>query len=402
MGVAVLRITPLSELHERVKRLQARLQAEDLDAAFIMENTDLFYFAGSMQQGIFAVPARGEPVYLVRRNYGRAREESAWTEILPMGGFQELPAALAAHGHTEFKRVGLEWDVLPVNIYRRLHKLFPAAEFADISMLLREIRMLKSAYELDCFRRAGALALTVNRQIPILLQSGKPELFLSTEIENLYRRAGHQGLLRMRAFNAEMYFGHVYAGENGALHTFLDSCTGGSGVTTACPQGAGWKTLAPHEPIGVDYAAICEGYTLDHTRVFSIGPLPPELQRAYAAAVEIQDEVIKKALPGVSCAELYRLATAMAAEIGLAENFMGYGREQVKFIGHGIGLEIDELPVLGQGSPFTLTEGMVFALEPKFIFPGKGMVGLENVWHVTAGGPEKLSPIPDDLVVVPL
>jgi len=397
-----LRITPLSELHERVNRLQARLQAENLDAAFILENTDLFYFAGSMQQGIFAVPAQGEPVYLVRRNYRRAREESAWTEILPMGGFQELPAALAAHGHTEFKMVGLEWDVLPVNIYRRLRKLFPAADFADISMLLREIRMLKSAYELDCFRRAGALALAVNRQIPVLLQSGKPELFLSAEIENLYRRAGHQGLLRMRAFNAEMYFGHVYAGENGALHTFLDSCTGGSGVTTACPQGAGWKTLVPHEPIGVDYAATCEGYTLDHTRVFSIGPLPPELQGAYAAAVEIQDEIIKKALPGASCAELYALAVAMAAEIGLGENFMGYGREQVKFIGHGIGLEIDELPVLGQGSPFTLTEGMVFALEPKFIFPGKGMVGLENAWHVTAGGPERLSPIPDDLVIVPL
>jgi len=81
---------------------------------------------------------------------------------------------------------------------------------------------------------------------------------------------------------------------------------------------------------------------------------------------------------------------------------MGFGREQVKFIGHGIGLEIDELPVLGQASPFTLTEGMVIALEPKFIFPGKGMVGLENAWHVTTGGPEKLSPIPDDLVVVPL
>ncbi|HAP32119.1 MAG TPA: aminopeptidase P family protein [Firmicutes bacterium] len=402
MGVGILQITPLLELQERLKRLQAGLQAGDLDAVFIMENTDLFYFAGSMQQGFFAVPAQGEPIYLVRRNYGRAREESAWTGILPMGGFQDLPAALAAHGYKGFKRVGLEWDVLPVNIYRRLRKLFPGMEFADASILLREIRMLKSAYELDCFRRAGAFALAVNRQIPALLQSGKAELFLSAEIENLHRRGGHQGVLRMRAFNAEMFFGHVYAGENGALHTFVDSCTGGSGVTTACPQGAGWKTLAPHEPIGVDYAAICEGYIVDHTRVFSIGSLPPELQRAYAAAVEIQDEIIKKALPGASCAELYCLAVAMAAEMGLEENFMGYGREQVKFIGHGIGLEIDELPVLGQASPFTLTEGMVIALEPKFIFPGKGMVGLENAWHVTTGGPEKLSPIPDDLVVVPL
>ncbi len=397
-----MEITPLTELKGRVERLQGKLQDEGLGGAIIMENTDLYYFAGSMQQGYFFVPAAGAPFFLVRRNYERARDESSWNGVYPLRDIKELPAVLAEHGFKNITKLGLELDVLPVNTYRRLLKLFPGMEFADISTVLREIRMVKSNYEIDCFRRAGDVALAVNQQIPALLEVGKAEIHLSAEIENLHRFAGHQGVLRMRAFNGEMYFGHVYSGANGAFHSFADSCTGGSGVATACPQGAGWKKLSPHEPIGVDYGAIYGGYIIDHTRIFSIGELPGDLQEAYTVAVEIQEAVIKQALPGASCGDLYHLALAIADRRGLGNNFMGWGPEQVKFVGHGIGLEIDELPIIGKGSKNMLAEGMVFALEPKFIFPGRGMVGIENVWHVTAGGPEKLSPIPDDLVTVPL
>ncbi len=397
-----MQIVPLAELAGRVRLLQQKLQQLALDGALILQNTDLFYYAGSMQQGFFFVPATGDPLYLVRRSLERARQESLWGKILPLRELNRLPASLAEHGYGGIKRIGMQLDVLPVNQFKRLLALFPGAVPVDLSLQLREIRMIKSAYELECFRRAGEVALAVNRQIPALLQAGKAELQLSAEIENLYRLAGHQGLLRMRAFNGEMYFGHVYAGINGAAPTFLDSCTGGSGVAAACPQGAGWKNILPHEPIGVDYASVYGGYVLDHTRVFSIGELPADLKRAYAVALEIQDELVKRALPGASCAALYSLAVEIARVYGLEDNLMGCGAEKVKFVGHGLGLEIDELPVLGQGSPHLLEEGMVFALEPKFIFPGRGMVGLENVWCVGAGGPEKLSPIPDELVTVPL
>ena len=396
-----MQITPLDELKGRVARLQKKLRDGGLDGAIIMENTDLFYFAGSMQQGIFFVPATGEPLFLVRRNYERALYETSWKGVLPFGNLKEVPPILAKHGF-EIKRIGLELDVLPVNNYMRFLKLFTGTDFVDISILLREIRMIKSSYEVDCFREAGKVALDIYNQIPSLLQEGKSELQFSIELENLYRRAGHQGILRMRAFNGEMYFGHVYCGENGAMHTFLDSCTGGRGLTVACPQGASRKTLAPHEPIGVDYGAMYEGYILDHTRTFSLGALPRDLQKAYEVAVEIQDAVIKKALPGAACEDLFELALDIAAKRGLADNFMGYGPEQVKFVGHGVGLQVDELPIIGKGAKYMLAEGMVFALEPKFIFPERGMVGLENDWHITAEGPEKLSPIPDNLVTVPL
>lgn len=396
-----MQITPLTELQDRVGRLQKKLQEEGLDGALIMENTDLFYFTGSMQQGFFFAPAWGDPLYYVRRNYERACTESSWTNIVRLSGLRELPAILRAHDY-RVNRLGLELDVLPVNNCRRLQELLPGMAPIDISVMLREVRMIKSPYELACFRRAGEMARAVNRQIPALLEVGKAELYLSAELENLYRLAGHPGVLRMRAFNSEMFFGHVYSGKNGAWHTFLDSCTGGLGITTANPQSAGWKTLAPHEPIGVDYAVIYEGYILDYTRVFSLGELAADLQKAYAAAAEIQEELIRRAYPGTLCTELYRLAVEIAAGWGLGDYFMGCGPEQVKFVGHGIGLEIDELPIIGPKSPHVLEQGMVFALEPKFIFPGRGMIGLENSWCVTDRLPEKLSPIPDELVIVPL
>lgn len=399
-GCVCLQVTPLHELKLRVEHLQQKLLETGLDGVFIMENTDLFYFTGSMQQGFFFVPAKGAPLYFVRRNYERARMESSWPEIYSLSSLRKLPLSLAAHGFADLQKIGLELDVLPVNNYLRLIKNFPATEFTDVSKIIREIRMLKSAYELEFFREAGRIALDVNRRIPSLLKEGMTELSFSAQLENLHRLAGHQGVLRMRGFNAEMYFGHTYFGENGAFHTFVDSCTGGSGLTPACPQGAGWKTLNRHEPVGVDYAAVYEGYIIDHTRTFSLGALPEDLHRAYEVAVEIQNAVIKRSFPGAPCAELYDLSVEIATARGLGHNFMGFGVEQVKFVGHGIGLEIDELPVIGKGSEYRLAAGMVFALEPKFIFPGRGMVGLENTWHVTAQGPEKLSPISDDLVVV--
>lgn len=393
--------TPRSELEDRVRRFQERLKQEDLQGALLRERVDLFYFAGSMQQGYLFIPVEGNPLYMVKRNFSRACEESMWDRIVRFNSVKQLPSYLAETGLKEINKIGLELDVLPVNEYHRLQAVMPGVELNDVSLSIKEIRMIKSSYEVDCFKEAGKIAADIMSKVPGLLQAGKTELMLAAEIEGLYRRSGHQGLLRMRTFNTEMSFGHVYSGITGMKSTFLDSCTGGEGLTTASPQGAGWKELAPHEPIGLDYASIYEGYTLDHTRVFSIGELPDELLDAYDLARKIQDEVISRCQPGVAVEDLYTLSLELARSEGLEEYFMGYGDGKVKFVGHGLGLDIDEFPILAAGS-HVLQPGMVFALEPKFVFPDKGVVGLENVWVITETGAEKLSPIADDLVTVPV
>jgi Xaa-Pro aminopeptidase len=395
-----LQLTPLEELKRRVQVLQFRLRQEDLDGALLTEKMDLYYFAGSMQQGFLFVPVDKEPLFMVKRNLNRARQECTWEKVLPLQNFKQLAEYIKDYACRDLKRLGLELDILPVNQYQRLQQQFPSATFKDISNLIKEIRMIKSDYEIAFFRKAAEISLQVYRRIPELLKVGKPEIQVTAQIESIFRNMGHQGLLRMRAFNMEMFYIHVYSGENGSCSSFLDSCTAGRGVTTACPQGAGWKPLAPHEPIGIDYGTIYEGYILDETRLFSLGPLPPELEEAFLIARQIQEQVIAKATPGVLCADLYHLALETAVSMGLGDYFMGYREEQVKFIGHGLGLNLDEYPVLSPGSKHVLQPGMVFALEPKFIFPGKGMAGLENVWLVTETGAEKITLIPDEAVIV--
>lgn len=395
-----MQLTPLEELKGRLQNLQRKLQQENIDGALLTEKMDLFYFAGSMQQGFLFIPAENDPLYMVKRNFNRARQESKWEKVVPLHNLNQLSKYLKDYTRLGLRRFGLELDVLPVNQYKRLQQEFPAIAFIDISTMIKEIRMIKSDYEIAFFRKAAELSLEVNRQIPGLLEVGKPEIQLAAEIESIMRKNGHQGILRMRAFNMEMFFDHVYSGENGSCSSFLDSCTGGKGVSPASPQGSGWRPLSPHEPIGVDYANICEGYILDETRLFSIGSLPSKLENAYFVAKNIHDQVISEALPGTLCGDLYRLALEIAADSGLGDYFMGYREEQVKFIGHGLGLDIDEYPLLSRGSKHILEPGMIFALEPKFIFPEKGMVGLENVWLITEKGPEKITMIPDEIVTV--
>ncbi|NLX90764.1 MAG: aminopeptidase P family protein [Firmicutes bacterium] len=396
-----MNFTPAEELLRRQGRLQERIGLEFLDGALLTENMDLFYFTGSMQQGFLFIPDEGNSLYMVRRNFARALDESGLEIIRPLRDMKQLQAYINDfRGKKKLKRIGLELDVLPVKSFRRLEEMFSGVEFVDISGIIKEIRMVKSEYEINFFRKANEIACRIFEQIPGFLQVGKPEAAVSAEIEALYRKAGHQGLVRMRTFNMEIFFCHVFSGENGTMSSFLDSCTAGRGISPASPQAAGWKALAPHEPIGIDYTSIYEGYILDHTRIFSIGALSAELERAYRLAVSIQNEIVARARPGLACKDLYRLAVEMAAGEGLDDYFMGYGEGQVKFIAHGIGLNLDEFPVFSQGTPHLLQPGMVFALEPKFIFPGKGMVGLENVWLVTDSGLERLTTMPDDLVTI--
>ena len=332
-GCLNLNFTPAEELLKRQGRFQERIRREFLDGALLTENMDLYYFTGSMQQGFLFIPEEGASVFMVKRNFARAQEESSLEIIRPLGGMKQLQAYINDfRSKKKLKKIGLEMDVLPVKLFRQLEELFAGVEFVDISDIIKEVRMIKSEYEVNFFRKANEMAFGVYEQIPALLQVGKPEVILSAEIETLYRKAGHQGLLRMRAFNMEMFFCHVFSGENGTVSSFLDSCTGGKGLTAASPQAAGWKKLSMHEPIGIDYGSIYEGYILDHTRIFSIGALSDELEGAYRLAVSIQNEIVARARPGVPCKDLYRLAVEMAAGEGLEDYFMGYGEGRLNLL----------------------------------------------------------------------
>ena len=200
----------------------------------------------------------------------------------------------------------------------------------------------------------------------------------------------------MRGLNAAPFWGHFMAGETALVTSFFDGAVGGPGVGPAYRFGASFKPLQRNEPVVVDYPGIFHGYIVDMTRILVVGRLPEKLVRAHRVALEIQETLIREVRPGWTAAAVYERARTLAGEAGLAAHFMGHDNP-VRFVGHGVGLELNEMPVLAPGFETELSPGMVFALEPKFAFPGAGVVGIENTFLVTADGLERLTNHPDAL-----
>jgi Xaa-Pro aminopeptidase len=251
--------------------------------------------------------------------------------------------------------------------------------------------------------REGARRICgVFSELPSFLRPGMREVDVSAEVEYRLRRAGNEGVPRLRAFNAELFIGLAVAGDGAAAPGYFDGPVVGAGLSPAYPQGASERTVRAGDPVLVDFSAVHGGYVVDMTRVAVCGALDPALARAFDVAVAIQDEIARGLRPGVACAELWEHARAMAEQARLGDFFMGPPGDQARFVGHGVGLELDELPVLAPGFKAPLRAGQTVAIEPKFVFPGAGAVGIENTFVVREGGGEKLtSPLADEILVAP-
>jgi Xaa-Pro aminopeptidase len=392
--------TPASELDARVRGLQGSLRARAVDGALILQNADLFYYAGTVQQSHLYVPADGQPTLFVGRVLERAQAESALAEVVPLPSPNRLGEALRSRYGALPQRLGLELDVLPVNRLYRLQRELPGMLPVDVSSDVVRQRAVKSEWEIGLLRTSAAIADGVCERLPDLLREGLTEAEFAGRVEAEARALGHEGLIRMRGFNQEMFYGQLLVGPSGGVASFLDAPLGGPGLSAAVAQGVSMRRIGRGEPVVFDFVPVRNGYITDFTRTFSLGPLPDELRRAYDAALQIQAAVLEAARPGTACRVLFDAALAAAEAAGLAEHFMGHGSTRARFIGHGVGLELDELPVIAARDT-ELEPGMVFALEPKFVFPGVGAVGIENTWCVRPGGPERLTLSSDELRELP-
>jgi len=392
--------TPKSELELRIAKLQAHLRKNDIDAALILQRVDLFYYSGTFQQASLYIPADGEPILMVNKNTERAKAESYIAKIVNLASPKQIPEILRSKGYDLPGTLGLELDVLPANLFFTYQRLFSGTEIKDISYPIRLLRAVKTSYELDIMRKAAELSDQVARRVPEVLREGITELELAGLVEAEARRLGHQGVCRMRLWGSEMFYGHLLSGPSGAVPSYLSSPTGGTGASPAVGQGPSYKTIQRHEPVMVDYIFAYNGYLSDHARIYSLGALPQELMEAHAAMLAVQQLIKKVAQPGIKSGEIYDQALAKTRELGYENHFMGAGSERVRFVGHGVGLEVDEFPFLAAGQKIELREGMTIALEPKLIFPGKGVVGIENTHVVTKDGLEQFGKYPEEIVVI--
>lgn len=396
-----MRITPKEELEDRCGRLQTLLVQQGIEGVALLQNADLFYFTGSIQQGVFYVPASGEPVYLVRKDFNRARMESGLKRVAPLGSMRRVAEALKEQGINLPDKIGFELDVLPVALFERWHKVLGGGVAVDISGLVRRVKAIKSTYEIAIMKDAALMMDKVYQRAKEVIRAGITDLEVAAELEFVARKAGHQGLTRFRGFNSELFYGHVFSGEDGAVPTYSDTPLGGLGVSPAVAQGASYKKIGSGEPVIVDFITAFDGYMVDMTRTFVVGKLPVKLEKAYADMRLVQKKMAEIARPGVAWGEVYRQCYDLAVELGYKEHFMGNAGAQVSFIGHGIGVEIDEFPFIARGFDTQLLEaGMCFAFEPKAVFAGEGAVGIENTFWVADDGLRKLTFCDEELVEI--
>jgi Xaa-Pro dipeptidase len=394
------RYTPREEIENRLTRLRKGMEKEGMEAFLVVQKMGCYYLSGTTQDGLLFVPLEGKPLLMVRRELERARVESPLEVVVGFKSTRELPSLIGAHRGRLPQTLGLELDVLPVRETFRYQDLFPDARFMDASPILRDIRRIKSPFEIELMKVAGDIGKKVYQEGREILKEGMTEIEFGGLLEAAAKRYGHEGLLRVRSLNYEAYTWHVLSGPSGGIVSQSDSPMGGLGLSPAFPVGASLRVMRAHEPILVDFGTCYHGYQVDETRMFSIGEMDKKFIDAYNACREIHDAVLEETRPGADCEAIFQKTLRLAKKLGYSDSYLGPPGLQTRFIAHGVGLELNEFPFVAQGQSYPLEEGMTFAVEPKIVFPGEGSVGLENTVLVTRDGYEILTPLEQDIFQV--
>lgn len=385
----------LPELKQRRDKIRCQMAQQEIDAALFTCNVNLIYTYGRVVSGYLYLPLDA-PAHLFLKRPNNIEGE----HVRPIRKPEQLPDLLKECGLPLPARLMLEGDELSFTEYNRLAACFPDAEVLPCgTSLVRRARSVKTDMEIELFRRSGVAHAKAYEQLPSLYKPGMTDRQLSIEIERLMRLEGCLGIFRIFGQSMEIFMGSLLAGDNATAPAPYDFALGGEGLDPSLPIGANGTTLQPGQSFMVDMGGNFYGYMCDMSRVFSIGRLPAKAYDAHQVCLEIQDAVAGMAKPGVACEELYDLAIGIVTKAGFADNFMGL-EQKARFIGHGIGLEINEMPVLAPRMKQELEPGMVFALEPKIVLPGIGPVGIENSWAVTAEGVEKLTLCKEEIVEI--
>jgi len=384
---------PREELEHRWKRVR---QFMECDSLLILQNVDQYYLTGTVQTGVLWFPREGEPLLAVRKSYERARRESSVKTIFPLKNYAQLPELIPGPGET----VGMELDVVPLATYQQVSKYFSKSKIIDGSMAVRRARSVKSAYEIECIRRAAQQLDTMFLDIPAQLHEGLAEFELAARIEYVLRMAGHHGLTRVRRFNMEMYYGAVSFAETASYPHSFDGPVGVRGMYPAVPMMGSRRTLKRNEPVMIDVCGGYAGYISDGSRTYSIGPVSQQMRDTHQYILELNSWIEEQLRPGNIPSEIYQTILDRVAKTSFAAHFMGAGENQVRFVAHSIGLELDEIPVIAPKFDTPLEPGVVLAVEPKVFYPGLGGVGVENTYVVTEGHCERLTTCPMEIYTV--
>lgn len=377
---------PGNELKIRMNRFKKRMEEQNPNWEFcvIFRNINLYYFTGTMQDSMLCIPRDDDPVLWVRKSYERAKAESDFPVIEKMSSFRDAAKMYTILPDTVY----LETDIVPLGFYQRFSRHFPFAHVKSMDRDIAMVRAVKSLFELSLMEKSGKIHERVLEEcVPDMLKEGMSESELASRLYSFLVDEGHHGISRFGSFNTEMLLGQIGFGENSLYPTSFDGPGGSVGLCPAVPLlGDRRRKLKKGDLVFIDVGCGFGGYHTDKTMTYMFGSsLPDEVIAEHNQCVKVQDHTASLLVPGNIPSHIYKeVIEAQTPEF--LDNFMGYKDRQVKFLGHGVGLLIDEIPLIADGFNEPLEENMVIALEPKKGIAGVGMVGIENTFVVSKKG----------------
>lgn len=382
------------ESNLKFDKIRSILRKKDADACIITSSVSQYWLCGFIFDGYLYITIDKEPIFFVKRP-SDLDDQRVTTIRKP----EQIPNLLHEAGLPLPKRILIEADQLTLNVANRLRAALSMPELINISDKIRKFRSIKSEYELNQMRECAEIHTQVYQLIPTLYRKGMSDLQLQIEIEREMRLHGSIGIFRSYGENMDIFMGSMLAGDNAQAASPYDFALGGKGITPMLPLGANSTLLRPGITLMVDMAGNYKPYMDDMSRSFVIEYAPDIAYKAHEVSIEIHNVVKKITKSGTLCSDIYSLAEEMVKTSGLQPYFMGT-IQQAKFIGHGVGLEINEPPIITPRSKDILESGMAFALEPKFVLPGIGAVGIENTYIVHDDYIENITLCNEELVVL--
>ncbi len=389
-----------AELEKRICRLHDALtqRVPDWDRALVVDKVNQYYLTGTRQEGVFALSRDGAYAYFIRRSLERARRESPLSELYPMNSYQDLLGFL---GHS-CPKLCVETETFTLGMMSRLRKYIEVGSFLPLDAVLLSVRAIKSPYEIAVMEESGRQhKVLLEEVVPSLLREGMSEAELTAEMYPAMIALGFHGVTRFSMFQTEIVNGQIAFGDNSLYPSCFNGPGGMEGMSPAVPiVGSRARRLAKGDLVFVDVGYGVHGYHTDRTQIYRFGAPPTEdMLRAHRACRALQEQAASLLRPGNTPEEIYQRVMD-SADLTLLPNLKGYGGNQVKFLGHGVGLYVDEYPVIAPGFKEPLVENMVLAIEPKNGIDGVGLVGVEDTYLVTKDGGRCLTGGEKDIIVV--
>jgi len=402
-----LQTITVTELEKRWNRCRNLLNTHfpKAEGIFIFSRINIYYFTGTYTNGVLWLPLTGEPVLLCRKGIERARIESPLNNILSFNSYSDIENSLNYLNITLPKIIAVEMNGLSWSLSNSFKKYLSKYDFISADKIIAMTRAKKSDLELEIMRKTGKKhAKCLTELLPPLLHTGMNELEISHIIMELFLSEGHHGILRMANYGEEVFLGHISIGDSANYSSVFNGPVGLKGIHPVVPfmgsEEGSWKG---GEPLTIDNGFNIAGYHTDKTQIYWPGKekdIPDNIKKMQEFCIYIQKFIADNLKPGNIPSEIYKNSIELAEKNGFSDGFMGLGGNKVHFVGHGIGLYIDEYPVIAKGFDLPLEEGMVIAVEPKTGIPGVGMVGVENTFEITDNGGMSLTGEKYDIILI--